>query len=313
MNFNKNILAYYLKQLNKIQSYDSIVKERFDASNIKKYYKRLGYWYRRYHSPEGAMHFPIKINDSERHKDKLLFQARSVEQLVRNHHYKTIVELGCGQGFNSIYLAKQFPEVQFIAMDITEANLRVGERKGADLPNLTFKLLDFNQDEHNYKADLIFGIETFCYANNLTSLLRNLKNCLHLNGRIVIYDGFQNSILKEIKPDTDDDKAYRLLCWGFSLNEFQKLVQIQEAIKVNQLKTELSVDYSQETLPNYRVYQKGALRLLKYPLLTKFFMKLRILPPVILMHALSGIFGAYLVENEMMRYYQFVLVKRTEN
>lgn len=311
MNITPATITTYLKKLNSIRSFDSILNEKFTSSSISAYYKKIGFVYRKYHSPEGAMHLPIKLTDTERHTYKLLFQARAVEELIRIYNYKTIVELGCGSGFNSIYLAEIFPEVQFVAMDITEANLKVGkaraEAKG--LKNLRFQKFNFNEDVHAYRADVIFGIETFCYASDLNTLFKNVSACLNPNGRIVLFDGYEKLSSEYGTLTADEELAYRLACWGFALDRFQKVQEVYDAVRANNIIVELEKDYSTAVLPSYTVFQKASLRLVKFPWLTKLLLALKIIPYELYMQVPSGIFGAYFLERKFFGYYQFILKK----
>ncbi|WP_018342221.1 class I SAM-dependent methyltransferase [Cytophaga aurantiaca] len=304
-------LTTYLKKLNSIRSFDSILNETFTSSAVSSYYKKIGYVYRRYHSPEGAMHLPIKLTDTERHTYKLLFQARAVEELIRTHNYKTIVELGCGSGFNSIYLAEIFPDVQFTAMDITDANLEVGKQRAETkgLKNLSFQKFNFNEDVHAYRADVIFGIETFCYASDLKSLFKNLSASLNPNGRIVLFDGYEKSPSEYGVLNPDEQLAYRLACWGFALDKFQEVQEVYDAVKTNDITLEFEKDYSNAVLPSYTVFQKASLRLLKFPWLTKLLLALKIIPYELYMQVPSGIFGAYFLERKFFGYYQFIVKK----
>jgi SAM-dependent methyltransferase len=303
-------LSLYLRKANRIQSLESMVQEPIDSSVIHQYYKESGVLYRLFHSREGAMHLPIETLDNERHKSKLLFQARSVEQLIFKFGYTSVIELGCGMGFNSIYLARRFPQCQFTAMDTTEANLNIGKKLAGDLPNLVFRKFSFDEDQFEGKADVVFGIETFCYSQNLYQLFRNISGYLNPYGRIVVFDGYVNS--HPIRPILSDgeQKAYSMLCWGFALKRFQELDEMRKAIENNQLEIELERDYSQNILPNYRTFQLGSIRFLRFPLLMKILIQMRIIPKTVFRQALAGLFGAHLVERQYMVYYQFVMKKR---
>jgi arsenite methyltransferase len=304
-------LSFYIQQANRIQSVESMIQEQIDSSVIDQYYRESGFLYRHFHSQAGAMHLPIKISNEERHQDKLLFQAKSVAHLINEFGYGSVLELGCGAGFNSIYLATEFPHVTFIAVDITEANLQVGRKLARHLPNLTFRTFNFDEEEYEHTVDVVFGVETFCYSTNLTKLFKHIHKYLNPDGRAVVFDGYVNP--SSIRPELNDleKKANIMLCWGFALTRFQELEEARKAFEENLFDIELEYNYSQHVLPNYKRFQRGAQRFLRYPVIIKLLNSMRILPKALFKQALSGLFGAYLIECNYMGYYHMVAKKRT--
>jgi arsenite methyltransferase len=181
--------------------------------------------------------------------------------------------------------------------------------KGKELTNLSFRKFNFNGDAHSYKADLIFGVETFCYADNLNTLCKNLSGCLGHGGRIVIFDGYERLPGTYAPLTLDEEKAYQLVCWGFALTRFQSLQEMYDAAQSNDLTIELEDDLTNGILPNYKVFEQGSLKLVSYPLLAKYLISLKIVSRIVYLHVLSGLFGAYFMERIFFSYYQFVLKK----
>ncbi len=292
-------------------SLDILSATTWDSKAVAAYYTSMGQVYKRYHSRAGAMHLPIKLNDTERHQDKLLFQALTAAELIRENKYKTVVELGCGFGFNTLHLARLFPEVQFIGMDITDSNLKAAREQAGNLPNVHFKRFDFNEAVHPYKADLVFGVETFCYAANISHLLKNIAVSLNPGGRILIFDGYETKETLSEVLNPDQSKAYALLCGGFVLTKFQSLPTVYAAIQNLGLSLELDQDYTSAILPNYKVFQKGCLNVLRFPHVSKLMALLGIIPEAALLQVPSGLFGAYFFEQQWLTYRQ-LLVRKPE-
>lgn len=303
-----------LKKINQIKSVDSIFTDQSNFSSLPSYYKKAGVIYKQFHSKEGAMHWAIKSENSNSHSEKLLFQARSAERIIIKYNYNTILELGCGFGFNTIYLASIFPEKTFVAMDITEANLKQAEARAIKLglTNITFIKFNYNDSLHLYNADLILGIETFCYSNDLKALFKNLSASLNHNGRILVYDGYERPSSQYKELSAEELKAYRLFCYGFFLSKFQNIEEFYTATNFNHLHIEFEKDYSKEIFSNSKVMEKGSLRILKYPLLTKFMLRFKLISHMVFMQSLAGLFSAYFVERNFMSYHAFVIKKSAE-
>jgi 16S rRNA A1518/A1519 N6-dimethyltransferase RsmA/KsgA/DIM1 with predicted DNA glycosylase/AP lyase activity len=56
------------------------------------------------------MHLPISFSDKTSHNKKLLYQADFINETINRYNYSNILELGCGMGFNTNYLAKKSKE-----------------------------------------------------------------------------------------------------------------------------------------------------------------------------------------------------------
>jgi len=142
---SKEYLTKYANKIFKIVGEKQLNNESVNAQTIQDYYKGSSIYYRTFHSPDGAMHLPIEFSRSEKHKDKLLYQAKSVKKLIEENNYKEVLELGCGMGFNSGYLASQLPKVNFTAIDLTEDNIHRATKKHNGKSNLKFLLGNFDK------------------------------------------------------------------------------------------------------------------------------------------------------------------------
>ncbi|NNE55809.1 MAG: methyltransferase domain-containing protein, partial [Flavobacteriales bacterium] len=151
---------------------DKTVHAEDSKEIILDYYKRTEPLYRKLHSREGAYHLPIKTSPDETHKEKLLYQAKTIEKAIEEHGYTNILELGCGKGFNTIHLAKNHPDKKFTGIDLTPGNLEFAKKESLRLENANFLQMDFDQLEiPSDEYDLVFAVETLCYSQNLVQLL----------------------------------------------------------------------------------------------------------------------------------------------
>lgn len=310
MNFAKTYVGIF----NKILPDAFFADGNFDPESMERYYGKMGKYYIKYHSDEGAMHSSIKTNELERHKDRLLYQANSIAKLIKEHKYLKVVELGCGFGMNSIFLARLFPDVEFVATDLNDFNLEKAEKNATGISNLKFFKLNFNDDHafRQLKADLVFGIETLCYAPDIGVLLKNISSVLSPNGRIVIFDCYETNDPNHSSLSADEKKAYKLLCWGWMLNKFQAIQDLYDAAPNNQLVVEGDYDLTQNVISNYKVLQKTSEKIFGYPLLVKTCLRLKILNHFVFMHIVSGLFGAYFLESKFIRHLHVILLKEDQ-
>jgi 2-polyprenyl-3-methyl-5-hydroxy-6-metoxy-1,4-benzoquinol methylase len=115
---------------------------------------------------------------------------------------KKVLEIGCGTGYVSYYIAKK-TGIQVIGSDLCEPFIEEAKEKHI-LPNLTFLILDFNKATatvHN-KFDYIIGNGILHHLYyNLGEVLPTLKTLLNPQGKIIfmepnIYNPYVAAIFK---------------------------------------------------------------------------------------------------------------------
>lgn len=302
-------LEKYKSIVYKIVGKNSVELADAASSTAMKYYSSSAAYYRRIHSAEGAMHLPVEFSKSTPHTKKLRYQAEVVEQSMKEHGYASALELGCGMGFNTNYLAERNPEKQFTGVDLTPINIQHATRDANGRANVVFYQNDFNQLNLREKSyDLIFAVETLCYAKNLSKLLEACAKLLSENGRIIIFDGYEKYDERELKAPERD--AYKLLSWGFVLERFQKLSEVSDQEKLYFLQLEEIKEYSEHILPNWGAFQRGAKRAFRFPLALKILIKLRIVPAAIVRQLSAGLFGYYLIDKGFLGYYKVEFSKK---
>lgn len=302
-------LESYFGKLKRVAG-DKLGKELTTThSTVTDYYSKSAFYYKKFHSPEGAMHLPISFSNKDSHLYKLRYQADTVKQIIQENKYTSVLELGCGMGFNSRYLAENLPEVEFEAVDITVQNIEFASKKAEALKNVSFRYGDFdNLQIDPKKYDLIFAVETLCHSKGLKSLINAAADKLNPNGRIVIFDGYEKEKGGELS-DIAEKEAYKLLCWGFALDKFQQLEEITDESNYPHLEMEELTEFSENVLPNMIVFQNGSKNTLKYPLLLKLLLNLRIVPMALVKQLSAGLFGSYFIQSGFLGYYKVVLRK----
>ena len=115
---------------------------------------------------------------------------------------KKVLEIGCGTGFVSWYIAEK-TGMQIIGSDLCEPFIEEAKRKYT-LPNLSFLILDFNKAStsvHN-KFDYIIGNGILHHLYyNLDEVLVTLKDLVNPQGKIIfmepnIYNPYVAAIFK---------------------------------------------------------------------------------------------------------------------
>ena len=141
-----------------------------------------------------------------------------------------VLDAGCGIGRSAIYIAqKTGAKVYGISISSREISAAIAEVEKAGLGNqVIFSNQNYCQtDFPDNHFDVVYGIESICYAAPKKSLLQEAYRILKPRGRLVISDGYKKF------PRTDKDKRIiKDFMYGFCLEEaLTSSEMIEEIIK----------------------------------------------------------------------------------
>ena len=120
---NQAKVEKYLEQIDRVFGIKNLLNKAIDTNLTKSYYEANAKYYRKLHSKNGAMHFPIFFKDGRcdrNHSEGLLQQAIFIQEYINKIKHLNnlkIVELESGQGFNSVFLAKKNHHMECLIMN----------------------------------------------------------------------------------------------------------------------------------------------------------------------------------------------------
>jgi len=102
---------------------------------------------------------------------------------------QTILELGCGWGSLSLWIARQFPRAQVTAVTSSHAQRRIIEDEAAarGLTNLSVVTSDMNLFAPAMRFDRIVSVEMFEHIMNWRALLMQVRSWLAPHGRFFMH------------------------------------------------------------------------------------------------------------------------------
>lgn len=102
---------------------------------------------------------------------------------------QSILELGCGWGSLSLWMARAYPLARITAVSNSYTQRTEIEKRAADegLSNLTVITADANTFDPKKTFDRIVSIEMFEHMSNWHALLARLRQCLHPDGRLFLH------------------------------------------------------------------------------------------------------------------------------
>lgn len=265
-------LDIYLQKVHAVFQTTEIIDKKIGLDNIASYYRNSMPVYKYVHSYKGSVHMALNY-DGTYNKNGFLTPLNEIAELIKKSGVKKVLELGCGKGFNTIFLAQKLTDVNFRGIDITDLHLAYAKKKSRRFENLDFSYGDFHQlNYENDSFDLIFEMEAVCHAEDPYQVLSEVFRVLKKGGMFVLYDGFRQAGFERL-PD-NLIKAAILAEKSLAVNGFAKIDTWLKLAEQAGFRVKVKQDLSQAIMPNLARLQLLARKYFEFPVLSKIFLKL---------------------------------------
>ncbi|GIX42219.1 MAG: cyclopropane-fatty-acyl-phospholipid synthase [Leptospiraceae bacterium] len=185
---------------------------------------------------------------------------------IKNGH--SILDLGCGWGSFSLYLAERFPDSKIVGVSNSRLQKEYIEKqiKKRKIKNLKIINADMNNFNIKQKFDRVVSIEMFEHMRNYELLLKKISQFLKKDGLLFvhIFVHKQFCYYYEVKDETDWMSKYfftnGIMPSSNLLHYFQNHLVIEKEWHVN------GIHYyktSMEWLKNHKKYKKEILNIFK--------------------------------------------------
>lgn len=298
----QKVFSYKLSKIAKVFDPNRVINAPTDAKAVSKYYKINKIPYSIIYRGHDAIHLGITYGEIYDRKEDILEQARIVEKYL-TPGAKNVLELGTGRGINGGYLAKKYPNINFIGIDLPGGHIDHAHSKAKDIKNFEVKEGDFH-DLSSFPSDhfdLVFVVEAICYAIDDKKVFKEVKRVLKDKGVFIVIDAFADK-----KNPTEDEKLIKkLIERGMAVPSFTQFEDFRKEAMESGFNVIKEEDLSKYVLPSLARVEKYANWFFNFPLwLQKFFVK--IFPPEFSYNSLSGYFMKDSVNSNLYKYMLFV-------
>ncbi|MBM7551734.1 class I SAM-dependent methyltransferase [Thalassobacillus pellis] len=117
------------------------------------------------------------------------FAIRKIKRKVREQSVRTIVDLGCGHGGYLRKLARNFPDIKMIGVDINEKVIESAKLQSKDYPNLSFEVGDLEEwsyDDGQVDMILLHNVFHYVHPEERGDLLQKINGNLKEEGLISV-------------------------------------------------------------------------------------------------------------------------------
>lgn len=166
----------------------------------------------------------------------------------------TVLDVGCGIGGTSRYLAKRFPDAQVTGITISPEQQRRATALAAErgIPNAKFELVDaLNMKFPDDSFDMVWACESGEHMPDKEKYVQEMARVLKPGGRMVVATWCQRETPPEFSPKERKTLDYLYGEWThpyfISIEEYERIMT-----RTGKLEQIVTADWAKETIPAWR-------------------------------------------------------------
>jgi ubiquinone/menaquinone biosynthesis C-methylase UbiE len=154
------------------------------------YYKSLNKTYHHLFGKHLMLHYPFYKKDNESLEERQVNLTDFCMHHAPALENKILLEVGCGNGIQTLYIAENYPKANIIGIDLNPDNIQLALHNMNGIPNVDFRIdnaqnLDTIGDE---SIDLLICIESAFHYPDKEQFLQQIKRVLKPSGSFIIAD-----------------------------------------------------------------------------------------------------------------------------
>ena len=156
------------------------------------YYESMNMALKRMNNGYTMLHYPYYVNDYDsftKAQENLTDYCISLLEPLEN---KEVVEIGCGNGVQSIYISQKYNPARVTGIDLNEANIKIAEseKERVKAEKVSFYVDDAQQLKHipSDSVDVVLNIESAFHYPDKTAFLKEVHRILKPGGQFLIAD-----------------------------------------------------------------------------------------------------------------------------
>jgi len=216
-----------------------------------------------------SLHYGYWDESVKNFHEALLNINKILAEIAEIRNGENILDAGCGVGGSAIWLAKEKNcTVTGISLNEKQVASAIALAKTSGVADqVLFERKDYSETFYRDDSfDVVWAIESVCYADNKSDFLKEACRVLKPAGRLIIADFFKKKDLRP--PDAEQVKKWAA-CWA--INDFSTAEEFGDQLRENCFLDIVWSDATKAILPSakklYRSYFLGIIGAKLYQIL----------------------------------------------
>jgi ubiquinone/menaquinone biosynthesis C-methylase UbiE len=214
------------------------------------YYESMNLALKRLNDEHTMLHYPLFINESDSFIQSQKNLTDYCISLLDPLKDKEVLEIGCGNGVQALYINSLHSPAKMIGIDLNEANIRIAkeEKELAKAGNVDF-LVDNAQNLVNIPSDsvdVLLNIESAFHYPDKIAFINEVHRVLKPGGQFLIADLLTTRVKYE----------GFMKIWGVKMNHhFWNRKKYDDEFEKSDLVVNNHVDISQQVIKGWSMYR----------------------------------------------------------